>query len=197
MAPNASTCTSATSKPAKSWPTSSPARLSSIVWTKDSKGLVYGLANENWRTDNAYYHRLGDDPKNAKLLYKEADIGFGVGVGITAQEDWIIIATGDNVTSEVRLVPADNPLAEPILVAPRKVGREYSVDVRDGTLYIHTNDDHVNFRVATASLESPGRMENADRGFGQALFDRRFAVQGFLRYRRPDRRPRSGRGAPL
>ena len=86
-----------------------PGTLSSIVWTKDSKGLVYGLANENWRTDNAYYHRLGDDPKNAKLLYKEADIGFGVGVGITAQEDWIVIATGDNVTSEVRLVPADNP----------------------------------------------------------------------------------------
>lgn len=161
-----------------------PGTLSSIVWTKDSKGLVYGLANENWRTDNAYYHRLGDDPKNARLLYKEADIGFGVGVGITAQEDWIIIATGDNVTSEVRLVPADNPTAEPILVSPRKVGREYSVDVRDGTLYILTNDDHVNFRVATASLKSPGEwttlIGGADEFYitGLSLFKDFYVVEG-------------------
>jgi oligopeptidase B len=141
-----------------------PGTLSNIVWTKDSKGVVYGLANENWRTDNAYYHRLGDDPKAAKLLYKEADIGFGVGVGVTVQEDWIIIATGDNVTSEVRLVPADNPTAEPIMVSPRKVGRQYSVDIRDGMLYILTNDDHVNFRVATASLKAPGEWKTLIAG---------------------------------
>jgi oligopeptidase B len=161
-----------------------PGTLSSIVWTSDSKGIVYGLANENWRTDNAYYHRLGDDPKNAKLLYKEADIGFGVGVGIAAQEDWIIIATGDNVTSEVRLVPASDPTAEPILIAPRKEGLEYSVDVRDGTLYILTNDDHVNFRAATASLKAPGEWKTliagSDRHYltGLSLFKDFFVTEG-------------------
>ena len=161
-----------------------PGTLSNIVWTNDSKGLVYGLANENWRTDNAYYHRLGDDPKAAKLLYKEADIGFGVGVGVTVQEDWIIIATGDNVTSEVRLVPADNPTAEPILVASRKVGRQYSVDIRDGVLYILTNDDHVNFRVATASLKAPGDwttvIAGSDRHYltSVSLFKDFFVTEG-------------------
>jgi oligopeptidase B len=132
-----------------------PGTLSSIVWTKDSKGLVYGLANENWRTDNAYYHRLGDDPAKAILLYKEADIGFSVGVGLTAQEDYIVIATGDNATSEVRLVPANDPTATPILVSPRKEKRQYSVDVRDEKLYILTNDDHVNFRLVTAPIATP------------------------------------------
>jgi oligopeptidase B len=161
-----------------------PGTLSGIVWTKDSKGLVYGLANENWRTDNAHYHRLGDDPKKAKLLYKEADIGFGVGVGLTAQEDWIVIATGDNVTSEVRLVPADNPAAEPILISPRKTGRQYSVDVRDGTLYILTNDTHVNFRIATASLSNPSEWKTliagSDRHYltGLSLFKDFFVTEG-------------------
>ena len=144
-----------------------PGTLSSIVWTSDSKGFVYGLANENWRTDNAYYHRLGDDPAKAKLLYKEADIGFGVSVGLTVQEDWIVIATGDNATSEIRLVPASDPTATPIMVSPRKVKREYSVDVRDGTLYILTNDDHVNFRIATASLEKPGEWKTLIAGSDQ------------------------------
>jgi oligopeptidase B len=161
-----------------------PGTLSNIVWTKDSKGVVYGLANENWRTDNAYYHRLGDDPKAAKLLYKEADIGFGVGVGVTVQEDWIIIATGDNVTSEVRLVPANDPTATPILVAPRKVGRQYSVDIRDSVLYILTNDDHVNFRVATASLKAPGDWKTliagSDRHYltSVSLFKDFFVTEG-------------------
>jgi len=144
-----------------------PGTLSSIVWTSDSKGFVYGLANENWRTDNAYYHKLGDDPAKATLLYKEPDIGFGVGVGLTVQEDWIVIATGDNATSEVRLVPANDPTAMPIMVSPRKVKREYSVDVRDGKLFILTNDDHVNFRVATASLENPGEWKTLIAGSDQ------------------------------
>jgi oligopeptidase B len=161
-----------------------PGTLSSIVWSSDSAGLVYGLANEHWRTDNAYYHRLGDDPKNAKLLYKEADIGMSVGVGITAQEDWIVIATGDNVTSEVRLVPANDPTAAPILIAPRKEGRQYSVDVRDGMLYILTNDEHVNFRLATAKLESPGEWETliagSDRHYltGISLFKNFYVTEG-------------------
>ncbi len=88
------------------------------------------------------------------------------------------------MTSEVRLVPADNPAAEPILVAPRKVGREYSVDVRDGTLYILTNDDHVNFRVATASLKAPGEwttlIAGSDRHYltGVSLFKDFFVTEG-------------------
>jgi oligopeptidase B len=161
-----------------------PGTLSSIVWSSDGKGVVYGLANENWRTDNAHYHRLGDDPANAKLLYKEDDIGFGVGVGLTAQEDWIVIGTGDNVTSEVRLVPASDPTATPIMVSPRKVGRQYSVDVRDGTLYVLTNDDNVNFRVATASLKAPGDWKTliagSDRHYltGLALFKNFYVTEG-------------------
>ena len=36
-----------------------PDTLSSLVWTADSKGLLYGLANDKWRTDNARLHWLG------------------------------------------------------------------------------------------------------------------------------------------
>jgi oligopeptidase B len=163
-----------------------PGTLSSIVWSSDSKGLVYGLANENWRTDNAYYHRLGDDPKMAKLLYKEGDIGFGVAVGLTAQEDYIVIATGDNATSEVRLVPANNPTATPVMISPRKEKRQYSVDVRDGKLYILTNDDHVNFRIATAPMDKPDQwttlIEGSDKHYltGIALFKDFFVTEGRL-----------------
>lgn len=133
-----------------------PGTLSSLVWSADSKSLLYGLANENWRTDNAQLHVLGSDIKDDIELYKETQDGFTVGIGLTQSEKYIVIATGDNETSEVRLVPTDDPTAEQLLISPRKKGREYSVEEHDGKLYILTNDDHVNFRLATASLDKPG-----------------------------------------
>ncbi|WP_082544745.1 S9 family peptidase [Sphingopyxis sp. Root1497] len=136
-----------------------PGTLSSLVWTSGNDAILYGLANENWRTDNVRLHKLGTPLSADKLLYKEADIGFGVGIGKTAADNYIVIATGDNETSEVYLLSADNPEAPMQLVSARKKGREYSVDERDGTLYIHTNDEHPNFRVATASVKTPGEWK--------------------------------------
>ncbi|PIW54055.1 MAG: S9 family peptidase [Sphingomonadales bacterium CG12_big_fil_rev_8_21_14_0_65_65_10] len=130
--------------------------LSSLVWVAGDKGLVYGRANANWRTDNARLHWLGQSAEQDIELYKEEDDGFRVGAGLSAQDDWLVIATGDNETSEVRLVRAEDPTGEQILVKPRSKGVEYDVDVRDGKLFIHTNDEHVNFRLATASLDAPG-----------------------------------------
>lgn len=133
-----------------------PGMLSDIVWTADDAGFLYGLANDQWRTDNARYHRLGSDPAEDVELYHEDDEGYRVGVGETQSGKWLVISTGDHVTSEVRLLPADNVFADPILVAPRQEGREYDVEEHDGTLFIHTNDTHTNFRLCTASIDAPG-----------------------------------------
>jgi oligopeptidase B len=133
-----------------------PGMLSEIVWTADDSGFLYGLANEQWRTDNARLHKLGTPISDDIELFKEADEGFRVGVSETSSRKWIVIASGDHVTSEVYLLPADNVLATPLCVSPRKVGREYDVDEHDGTLFIHTNDVDPNFRLCTASIDNPG-----------------------------------------
>jgi oligopeptidase B len=133
-----------------------PGMLSEIVWAADDSGFLYGLANEQWRTDNARFHRLGTPIEDDVELFKEADEGFRVGVSETSSRQWIVIATGDHVTSEVWLLPANDPLAAPLLVAPRQAGREYDVDDHDGTLFIHTNDTDPNFRLCTAPITAPG-----------------------------------------
>ena len=132
-----------------------PGMLSEIVWTADDAGFLYGLANEQWRTDNARFHRLGTPISEDVVLFHEEDEGFRVGVGETSSRKWIVIATSDHVTSELYLLPAHEPLAVPILVSARKVGREYDVDEHDGTLFIHTNDVDPNFRLCTALVEEP------------------------------------------
>lgn len=135
-----------------------------LTWVKNDTALVYGPSTEEWRTLEAKLHVIGTPVEQDVTLYKESDQSFGVGAGLTAQKDWLIIATGDNETSEVRLVPAADPTATPILVKPRKKGVEYSVDVRDGELWVWTNDDHINFRLAKASLKTPGDWQTVIAG---------------------------------
>jgi oligopeptidase B len=129
--------------------------LSEIVWTADDSAFLYGLANEQWRTDNARLHKLGTDPATDIELYHEDDEGFRVGVSETSDRQWIVIGTGDHVTSEVYLLPTTDPMAKPICVAPRKTGREYDVETHGDTLYIHTNDTDPMWRLVTAPISDP------------------------------------------
>lgn len=137
-------------------PDTIPGMLSEIVWTADSAGFLYGIANEQWRTDNARWHKLGEPVEKDVELFKEADEGYRVAVGETSSRKWLVIATGDHVTSEVYLLPADDPSAPLLCVSPRKIGREYDVDEHDGTLFIHTNDVDPQFRLVTARIDNPG-----------------------------------------
>ena len=133
-----------------------PGMLSEIVWTSDDAGFLYGLANDQWRTDNARFHRLGTPVADDPVLYHEPDEGYRVAVAETSDRKWLIIGTGDHVTSEVRLLPASDPMGEQILVAPRQPGREYDVDAHGDTLFIHTNDTDPMWRLATAPIGTPG-----------------------------------------
>jgi oligopeptidase B len=161
-----------------------PGTLSSLVWVGHDTALVYSLANEQWRTDNARLHKLGTPTSEDAELYHEDDEGFRVGSSLSANEKWLIIGTSDHETSEVRLVLAADPLAEPILVKPRQKGVEYDVDEREGVLYIHANDTHENFRLATAALDNPGEwttlIEGTDEFYltGFELFQDFFVIEG-------------------
>ncbi|GEN99580.1 peptidase S9 [Novosphingobium sediminis] len=164
-----------------------PGTLSALVWAADDRALVYSLANAQWRTDNARLHWLGTPVESDVELYHEDDEGFRVSAGLSANDEWLVISTGDHETSEVRLVPAADPLAEPLLVRARAVGVEYDVDVRGDTLFIHTNDTHENFRLATAPLANPGEwttlIEGTDDFYltGFDLFRDFYVVEGRVR----------------
>jgi len=161
-----------------------PGTLSSLVWVAGDTGLVYSLANEHWRTDNARLHWLGQPLDSDIELYHEDDEGFRVGSSLSANEQWLMIGSSDHETSEVRLVPAAAPLSPPILVKPRQTGVEYDVDLRDDTLFVHTNDTHENFRLATAPLADPGNwttlIEGSDAFYltGFDLFRDFYVIEG-------------------
>jgi len=127
------------------------------VWTADSRGIAFTEVNDNWRAYRARLHRLGEPAASDRTLYEETEnVAFTVDVGRTQDRRYILISTGENSSNEVRIVPADAPETAPVLIARRRPLIQYSVDASHGKLWILTNDDHVNFRIAEADPERPG-----------------------------------------
>jgi oligopeptidase B len=138
------------------------------AWTSGSDGIVFTEVNDNWRSYRARFHRLGTPVEQDVTLYEETEeLGFSVGIGRSHDRTTIFIATGDNATSEVRFVSAADPTQPLTLISPRKTNREYHVDAAHGKLWIHTNDDHVNFRLAVADPAHPEAWETAIPGSDQ------------------------------
>ena len=135
------------------------------VWSSDSAGIAFTEVNDNWRSYRARYHRLGRPTDEDVTIYEETEeLGFTVGLGKSHDRSTIFVSTGDNTTSEVRFVSADDPARPLTLISRRKQGREYHVDAAHGKLWIHTNDNHVNFRLAVADPEKPEQWETVIAG---------------------------------
>ena len=128
-----------------------------LVWAADSKGFLYADADENWRSKVVWHHRLGDPQTADRAIYRETDPKFTVKLGRTQSRRFATLATGDHVTSEIRLLPLADFASEPILVSPRLTDRIYEVDEREGILYIRVNDTHTNFRIVTAPVAAPAQ----------------------------------------
>ncbi|MGE0622192.1 MAG: S9 family peptidase [Pseudomonadales bacterium] len=125
------------------------------IWSADGAHFYYLQLSDNWRPYQVRLHRLGTPLTRDRIIYEEQDDAFFVGIGDTQSDAWILISTGDHVTSEVRLIPADDPAAAPRLVATRRAGVEYHLDHREGRFYVLTNDEHKNFRLAVTPDDHP------------------------------------------
>lgn len=125
----------------------------SAVWSADNRWIFYTRLDENHRPRQVYCHLIGTPAGEDVLVYDEPDSGFYVSVDETSDRRYIVLQTGDHQTSEVRLIDAHRLDAEPVVVARREAGHEYSVEHRDGRLIILTNSGGAeDFRIMEADL---------------------------------------------
>jgi len=134
-----------------------------VVWAKDGKTMFYSRLDDNHRPRQIFRHTLGTPPSDDVLVYEDDDPGFFVGVGTTQSDDYIIIDSHDHQTSEARIIDANNPHGEAVLISPRKVGHEYSIEHCGDDLIILTNCDGAeDFKIVSAPVNSPGRENWTD-----------------------------------
>jgi oligopeptidase B len=132
-----------------------PDTLAAPEWSSDSSCFLYVVVNDQWRPYQVRLHRLGTPIADDPVIYEEQDESFFVGIDKTTSDAYLIISTGDHVTSEIRYVSADDPAGELGLFAARRPGHEYSVDHGEGVFYFMSNAAHENFALLRAPEATP------------------------------------------
>ena len=127
------------------------------VWTADDSAFFYTQLDDNWRPFQVRLRELGRSAEagDDRVIYEEQDPGFFVGVSRTSSREYVVIATSDHTTSEVRLVPTAEPRRPPIVVSPRRKDHEYIVGHQGDRFIIQTNDSHKNSRLVAALGDDP------------------------------------------
>ena len=133
-------------------------RVGSITWAADNKTLFYSVEDEEQKRQyQLWRHVLGSGHSTDVLVYQDDDERFNLGAGRTRDGNYIVLETASHVTSECRVLAADNATGQFTLIAAREDNHEYSVDHRNGFFFIRTNDQGRNFRLVSASVNSPDR----------------------------------------
>ena len=130
------------------------------AWSADGSALFYVTVDEAWRPYRIWRHLIGTLTGEDVIVFEEPDEKFGVGVGLSRSQRYLMIGSSSKLTSEVRLLDASNPTGEFTVVTPRRHGVEYDVEhqtLPDGTdrLLILHNDGALNFELAEAPVASP------------------------------------------
>jgi oligopeptidase B len=136
-----------------------------VAWANDNVTVFFVRVDEAMRPHQLWRHQVGTAPSGDVLVYEEPDEHYYLGVGRTKDDRYILCALDSKVTSEVRVLSADDPGGEFTIVEPRRQGIEYSVDHdrgdpdkgRQGRFLIVTNDGAEDFRLMAAPDDAPGR----------------------------------------
>jgi oligopeptidase B len=124
----------------------------SSVWAADNKTLFYTRKDPvTLRSNCIFKHVLGTPVSADELVYEEMDETFNTYVYKTKSRKYIIIGSSSTLTSEYRLLRADQPGGDFEVFAPRQRGVEYSIYHYGTDFYIVTNRDGArNFKVMKA-----------------------------------------------
>ncbi|NHH99366.1 S9 family peptidase [Oceanimonas sp. MB9] len=117
-----------------------------LVWAKDGKTLFYVKQDDSTLLPfQVYRHRLGTAQSEDVLVHEEADSSFYTSLYKSRSGEVIFIGAWNTDASEVRMIPADQPDAEPELFMARQHGHEYDLEHYQGRLYVRSNKDGANF----------------------------------------------------
>jgi oligopeptidase B len=130
-----------------------------VAWASDCRTLFYTVFDDAHRSYKLFRHTVGDDPSKDVLVYHESDEAFSVHVNRTRSGAYILLTLASHSTSEVRYLPAGEPLGEFQIVHPRQPWLEYYVEHHGDRFVIRTNDRAENFKLVEAAVGSPGKEQ--------------------------------------
>jgi len=133
----------------------------SFAFSPCGQFVFWTFRDDNGRPVKIFRRKIGtaDDA----LVYVEPDEGFFLHIEAALSGGAVLIVCGNQETSEVWRIPAENPTSAPVIIEPRTPGIKYSVEDRLDHLIIRTNaDDATDFKIVQAPVETPGHAHWRD-----------------------------------
>ena len=134
-------------------------KVSAVAWAADGETLFYVTEDEAKRPYRLHRHRLG--VAVADLLLEEPDALFRFHVGRSRSLAYLFLISGSFTSTEVRYLPARDPVGAWRMMVAREPDHEYQVDHGAGPdggdlFYIRTNGGgQRNFRLVVAPVDDP------------------------------------------
>lgn len=149
-----------------------------VVWSVDGRHLFYTRRDDAWRANEVWRHEIGTPVGQDALVIREDDEQFSLMIGESRDERWLIVMIGSSTTTEGHLLDLTDPTGELRVVQPRVAGLDYDVEVDGGRILVVHNAARVDFDLAQAPIETPGREhwqpvmtgEDGDRILGVDAF---------------------------
>jgi oligopeptidase B len=128
------------------------------AFAADNRTVFYTRQHpETLRAYRVYRHRLGADPREDALVYEEKDETFYLRLARTRSQKFLVVVSVHVLTTEYRILEADDPEGEMRVLLPREPDHEYSARHHGDHFFIRTNEGAPNFRLVKAPAEAPSR----------------------------------------
>ncbi len=123
-----------------------------VCWANDNKTVFYSKQDpETLRSHQIWKHKIGTHPSQDVLVFEEEDETFSCYINKTKSNKYLIISSFQTVSTESRILEADNPDGQFRVFLERERDHEYSIDHFEDKFLVLTNWDALNFRL----METP------------------------------------------
>ncbi len=129
----------------------------SAAWANDNKTIFYVTKDESLRPHKIFRHKIDEDPTNDVEVYHEKDSTFSTYIYKSKSSKFLIISSYQTLSTEYRLLDADNPDGAFKIIQPREKDMEYHVDHFKDKLYIRTNWNAKNYKLMKTSLSKTNK----------------------------------------
>lgn len=127
-----------------------------MAWGAQSKTLLYvPLEEDGWFRQRVKSHRVGTAPDRDVEVFYNPDRGLSLSLSESQSREYALIRLDDRTQSEVRYLRTSDLGGELAVFAAMREGHRYEVDHGHDRFYIISNDEHINYRIATAPEADP------------------------------------------
>ena len=128
----------------------------SITWASDNLTVFFSRKDETLREFQVSSHILGTSVETDKVVYQENDPTFSCSVYKSKSRKYLIIDSESTLSSEYRIMEANNPMGEFRIFQERIEDMLYSISHNGNRFIVKTNLDALNFRLMECPENNTG-----------------------------------------